>query len=137
VSFDIFVRGFDGGDVADRDGLPVRRMLLEASGFRVAPDGSLSLAGAGGTAEVYSLPVVGRPFAGLMFTHVSGTAFDLIVAVARAADMVILPVGCPACVVFEHQRSHLPEDIAGQGVELVETGDELVSVIRGALPSSG
>jgi hypothetical protein len=137
VSFDIYVRAFAGGDAADRDGLPVRRMLLEASGFRVAADGSLNVPSEAGTAEVFGLPIAGRPFAGLMFTHVSGTAFDLIVAVARAADMVILPVGCPACIVFDHQRPHLPEDIAGHGVELVETGDELVSVIRGALPSSG
>jgi len=62
---------------------------------------------------------------------------DLIVAVARAADMVILPVGCPACVVFEDQRPLLPDDLAGQGVELVETGDALATVVRGALPSSG
>ena len=112
-------------------------MLLEAGGFRVGADGSVNVAGDGRAAEVYGLPIAGRPFAGLMFSHVSGTAFDLIVDVARAADMVILPVGCPACIVFDHQRPHLPEDIAGHGVELVETGDELVSVIRGALPSSG
>jgi hypothetical protein len=133
VSLDIFVRAFVHGDAADRDGLPVRRMLLEAGGFRVAEDGSLSVAGA----EVHGLPIGGRPFAGLMFKHVEGAAFQLIVAVAQAADMVILPVGCPACIVFDHQRPHLPEDIAGHGVELVETGDELVTVIRGALPSSG
>ena len=95
---DIFVRAFSDGDAADRDGLPVRRILLEAGGFREA-------------------------------------ALELIVAVARAADMVILPVGCPACLVFEHQRLHLPPDIAGQGVALVATGTELVAVLRGALPS--
>jgi hypothetical protein len=128
---DIFVRAF--GEVADRDGLPVRRMLLEAGGFRVAGDGSLDVAGT----AVHGLPIAGRPFAGLKFAGVTDAVLDLIVAVARAADMVILPVGCPACVVFEHQRPQLPADLAGQGVELVETGDALATVVRGALPSSG
>ena len=99
---DVFVRAF--GDAADRDGLPVRRMLLEAGGFRVAPDGSLDVAGT----VVHGLPIAGRPFAGLKFAHVTEAAFELIVAVARAADMVILPVGCPACIVFDHQRADLP-----------------------------
>ncbi len=78
---------------------------------------------------VHGLPIAGRPFAGLKFAHVTEASLELIVAVARAADMVILPVGCPACVVFDHQRAHLPADIAGHGVELVETGTELAAVI--------
>src|SRR5215213_6155788 len=56
VSFDIFVRAFADGDAADRDGLPVRRMLLEAGGFRVEADGSVNVAGDGRAAEVYGLP---------------------------------------------------------------------------------
>ncbi len=44
---DVFVRAF--GDAADRDGLPVRRMLLEAGGFRVAADGSLTCPGPSST----------------------------------------------------------------------------------------
>jgi hypothetical protein len=125
---DIFVRAFD--DAADRDGLAVRRMLLEAGGFRVAADGSLDVAGT----AVHGLPIAGRPFAGLKFAHVTPPVFELIVQVARAAEMVILPVGCPACVVFEHQRPDLPGDMA---VELVETGEQLAAVVHGALPSSG
>jgi hypothetical protein len=132
VSFDIFVRAFADGAVADRDGLAVRRVLLEACGFRVEADGSLRVSGA----EVYGLPIAGRPFEGVMFTHVTGAAFDLIVAVAEAADMVILPVGCPACIVSESQREHLPQDIAGDGVELVQSGPALVAVVESALPSS-
>jgi hypothetical protein len=128
---DIFVRAFAGGAVSHRDGLAVRRILLEACGFRVEADGSLRVPGA----EVHRLPVAGRPFEGLMFTHVGADAFDLIVAVAEAADMVILPVGCPACIVAESQREHLPGDIAGEGVELVQSGVALVAVVRGALPS--
>ncbi|WP_028064094.1 hypothetical protein [Solirubrobacter soli] len=128
---DIFVRAF--GDVADRDGIPVRRILLEAGGFRVAGDGSLDVAGT----SVHGLPIAGRPFAGLKFAHVTDAVFELIVHVARTADMVILPVGCPLCVVFEHQRAQLPEDMASHDVQLVETGEELAIVVRGALPSSG
>jgi hypothetical protein len=128
---DIYVRAF--GDAADRDALPVRRMLLEAGGFRVAEDGSVDVAGT----AVYGLPIAGRPFAGLKFAGVTEPAFELIVAVARAGDLVILPLGCPVCVVFEHQRPFVPADLAGDGVELVETGDALATVVRGALPSTG
>jgi hypothetical protein len=128
---DIYVGAFS--DAADRDVLLVRRMLLEAGGFRVAQDGSMDVAGA----TVYGLPIAGRPFAGLKFAHVTEPAFELIVAVARAADLVILPVGCPVCVVFEHQRPFVPADLAGDGVALVETGDALATVLRGALPSTG
>jgi hypothetical protein len=133
VSVDIFVRAFAGGAVSDRDGLVVRRILLEACGFRVEHDGSLRVPGA----EVHRLPVAGRPFEGLMFAGVTAEAFDLIVTVAEAADMVILPLGCPACIVSESQRTHLPDDIAGDGVVVVQSGAALVAVVQGALPSTG
>jgi hypothetical protein len=132
VSCDIYVRAFADGAVVDRDGLAVRRLLLKACGFRVEADGRLQVAGA----EVYGLPVAGRPFAGLLFSRSSVAAFDLIVAVAQAGGMVILPVGCAACIVAEGQRAHLPGDIAGDGVELVESGAALAAVVERALPSS-
>jgi hypothetical protein len=73
----------------------------------------------------------------LKFAHVTDAALELIVAVARAADMVILPVGCCACVVTEEQRASVPADLVGSGVELVETAADLATVVRGALPSTG
>ena len=111
-------------------------MLLEAGGFRVEADGTVNVTGDGRAAEVYGLPIAGRPFAGLMFSRVSGTAFDLIVDVARRPTWS----SCGRLSGVHRVRApapRLPEDIAGHGVELVETGEELVSVIRGALPSSG
>jgi hypothetical protein len=38
--------------------------------------------------------------------------------------------------VAEDQRGHLPADIAGDGVELVESGAALAAVVERALPSS-
>jgi hypothetical protein len=41
-----------------------------------------------------------------------------------------MPIGCRVCVVPDSQRSHLPEDLTDEPVELVETGEELVAVIE-------
>jgi hypothetical protein len=46
-------------------------------------------------ADVFGLPDEGSPRHGLMFNHVSGDAFDLLVQVADIADLVVMPVGCP------------------------------------------
>ena len=78
---------------------------------------------------MYGIPDEDEPLTGLMFNHVSGDAFDTIVEVARAGDLVVMPVGCRVCVVRNAQRADLPEDIADGPVELVETGGDLLGVI--------
>ncbi len=57
-------------------------------------------------------------------------ALDLVVEVARMADLVVLPAGCPACVVAEARARELPAELAQLGVELVRTGRDLREVIR-------
>ena len=71
-----------------------------------------------------------------VYVRASPTAPWWIVTGSRSGGMMILPVGCAACIVAEEQRAHLPADIAGDGVELVESGAALAAVVERALPSS-
>jgi hypothetical protein len=66
----------------------------------------------------------------MMANRISGEQpWELLVEGARAADWVILPVGCPTCITDEAQRVHLPKGL-DEDVVLVSTGDELLQVIR-------
>lgn len=77
-----------------------------------------------GTADVY------LENDGMMANHVSGEKpWQLLVEGARAANWIILPVGCPTCITHEAQRAHLPEELAGDAI-LVASGEELLRVIR-------
>ena len=116
MSFDIFLQAFEDGAPVARDGTGVRRLLLEAADR--------------GEADVYGVPEEGATLKSLMFNHVSGGGFDLLVEVARAAHLVVMPVGCPVCLVDERQREHLPPELAASGVEVVTTGDDLRRVIE-------
>lgn len=77
-----------------------------------------------GTADVY----LGAD--GMMANHISGRElWDLLVSGARAAEWVILPVGCATCITSESQPTHLPAGLDGD-VVLVETGADLLRVIE-------
>ena len=115
MSFDIFLQAFENGAAARRNGAEVRRLLL---GER-QPSG-----------EVYGVPEEGAAVEGLMFSHVPPGGFDLLVEVARVADLVVMPVGCPVCLIDEAQREHLPPELAAAGVRVVTTGDELRRVVE-------
>ena len=80
-------------------------------------------------ADVYGVPSEGAPLDGLMFNRVSGDAFELIVAVAKTADLVIMPVGLATCLVEESQRRHLPQELRSGPVEVVPDGRALRAVI--------
>lgn len=66
----------------------------------------------------------------MMANHISGEQpWQLLVEGARAANWVIMPVGCSICITDESQRTHLPDGLDGD-VALVSTGDELLRVVR-------
>ena len=132
MSFDIFLQAFEGGKVATRDGQAVTRLLLEAADRHEPASGFAHVVHGDGEADVYGVPAGGAPLDGLMFNHVSGGGFDLLVDVARAADLVVMPVGCPVCVVDDRQRDHLPPEVAAEDVELVTSGRALRAVVRRA-----
>jgi hypothetical protein len=124
MSFDVFLQGFAGGEAQPGRSDVVTQVL--APYFAEAPrDGYVRLQLADGEADVYG---VGR--SSLMVNHASGEQiWDLIVTVAAAAGWVIMPVGCPVCVVAHEQAADLPDDLRAD-VTVVRTGTELLQVIR-------
>jgi len=67
---------------------------------------------------------------GMMANHISGhDPWDLLVQGARAANWVIIPVGCPTCLTQPDQRGELPEGL-DDDVVVVDTGAGLLAVIE-------
>ncbi len=126
VSFDVFFQRFVDGDALPGGGDRMRA-VLEPFVVREKPDYQfLHIGYQDGTADVY----LGDD--GMMANHISGRdPWDLLVTGARAAEWVIMPVGCAVCITEESQRSHLPPDL-DEEVALVLTGADLLSVIESA-----
>ena len=124
MSFDVFLQGFAGGE--STPGKPDAVLQVLAPYFAEAPRaGYVRVQLADGEADVYG---VGRSH--LMVNHASGEQiWDLVVAVAAAAGWVIMPVGCPVCVVADEQAADLPEELRAD-VTVVRTGTELLRVIE-------
>jgi hypothetical protein len=126
VSFDVLFQRFRDGD-ADPGGGKQMREVLAPYIVSERPEHDFALIEFGdGSADVYLDQF------GMMANHISGIdPWDLLVRGARAADWVILPVGCPTCITDESQRAQLP-DVLDQAVTLVTTGAQLLAVIRSA-----
>jgi hypothetical protein len=124
MSFDIFLQGFAGGEATP--GRPDAAVRVLAPYFTEAPDdGFVCVQLADGQADVYG---VGR--SSLMVNHAAGgQIWGLIVTVATAAGWVIMPVGCPVCVVADEQAADLPDELRTD-VVVVRSGTELLQVIR-------
>jgi len=135
LSYDIFVQGFQDGKAVSVTAPRVWE-LLEAA-WEQPPDRLHHALVRRGDAEadLYAGPA-GQPIDSLMFSRLVGGAaiFDLIVDVAQAGNMVILPTDAPPCLVDEAQRGDLPADLleeSGAPV-LVAGGDELLAVTEAA-----
>ena len=129
MSFDIYLQAFENGAAVERDGSVIRDLLLAHADEQASGRDFAHVSYGDGAADVYGVPADGEPCAGLMFNHVEGTAFDLILEVARRSDFVVMPIGCPVCVVSERQVEHLPPELRNTAVEVVRTGRELADVI--------
>jgi hypothetical protein len=130
MPFEIFLQAFEKGEAVDRDGTAVRTRLLQVAN-RYEPEHRFVEVGDHiGSAEVYGVPDESGRLAGLTFSRVDPRAFDLLVEVARMADLVVMPPGCPVCIVREEQRQHLPPELERAGVELVAAGEGLRAVIE-------
>ena len=71
---------------------------------------------------------------GFMINHAAGDAiWDLIVALASAGPLAIMPVDCPTCVTDSSMLADLPPEFARATV-VVSSGSDLLQVIRGTPP---
>jgi hypothetical protein len=105
VSFDVFFLGFLAGESSERGGAQMREVLApyiseEDEHFFRVPVGDEE-------ADVYLHD------GGMMANHIHGRdPWDLLVLGARAANWVIIPVGCPTCLTQPGQMEELPEAAA-------------------------
>lgn len=130
MSFDMFVQRFRGEDALPMDpnafhavfGPYIDRVEPEFTFFHLrTPDG--------GEADVYA--GMEPEFDDMMINHFSaGQVLDLVVEFARAVGAVIMPVGCPTCVVDADQIPHLPEPLRAEA-RLVVNGADVEAVFAG------
>lgn len=67
---------------------------------------------------------------GMMANHVSDRGpWELLVEGAKAANWVIMPMGCPTCLTHPGQREELPDEL-GDDLAFVDGGAELLLVIE-------
>ncbi len=131
MSFDIFLMRFSAGRArADRAG--AMRILAPLVDGPIDDLDVVTIRTLDGDAAVYGL----KEADSLMFNHVSGQhVWDVMVEVAKAGSYVIMPVGCPTCVVDAADAVELPEvlgDELGTGVLIVHSGAELLAAVESA-----
>lgn len=125
MSFDIFLQGFRDGDGTPGDRAAAIAIITPLLAGPVS-DGFGRIVTKDGEADIYDLADADE---GLMVNHASGRQiWQVIVDVARAARYVVLPVGCPACVVDEAVIGHLPVELREDTV-LVHDGGDLERVV--------
>ncbi|MBB2925526.1 hypothetical protein [Cellulomonas cellasea] len=129
MSFDVFVQRFFRGDAADVDEHAVREWLRPYV-VEVDADSSFArLAVGDGEADLYGWSTLSR---GFMVNHVSGTdPWRLLVDIAGAANLTVLPVGCPAAVTDATALEHLPGELRASAV-ILTTRDALLHLITEA-----
>src|SRR3954466_5734477 len=114
MSFDIHLQRFASGD-AGRGGGDVAALTLSPLLEAPPVDGFARLSTGDGSADVYG---IGSDH--LMIGNASGhEVFDVIVAVAAAAEYVVMPVGCPTCLVDAAMTADLPPELRTEGEVVV------------------
>ena len=123
MSYDVFFQGFVEGNAVIGGGEAVR-LALEPFVASTDPERSfLRIEAHDNGADVY------LSSDGMLVNHVEGTvAWDLIVRAAAAAGWTALLPDGPACITREHQRAHLPPDLAADAVTIA-SGSELLSLM--------
>lgn len=122
MAFDIFFQGYVNGERRPGGGGRMAA-LVEPYVVHREPE-FVEIAYGDGRADLY------LDDDDMMASHVSGSdPWDLLVRGATAADWVIIPMGCAAALTGEHQRAHLPEDLA-EDVDVVHSGAQLLALIE-------
>jgi hypothetical protein len=132
VSFDIVLQAFTDGDAAGGDIAALRAVLEPLVRHR---DGyGVQIETADGEADVYGLDDDEERVeaVAVMVNHASGRAlWDVLYDAARAAGLVVMPVGCPVCVTDERQIPHLPPELVdAAGVVVVRSGADILAAVE-------
>jgi hypothetical protein len=127
MSFDIFLQAFKGGEAGTADPSVITNILDPYVSQRNGDDEYVRLVTEDGEAACY-----GYGTEGLMVNYASGEhIWDLLVQVAKAAGLVIMPVGCPVSVTDPSQIADVPPGFFDKFV-VVSTGADLVRSIKEA-----
>lgn len=124
MSFDIHFQGFIAGSSGKGGGHHMREVLGPYTVDRQPEFSFLKVEIGDGSADVYLHED------GMMASRIKGNAsLDLLVRGAKAANWVIIPVGCSVCLTAPEQRKQLPQDLLDD-VVLIESGVDLLAVIN-------
>lgn len=124
MSFDIFLQNF-------AESSPDRSKAVRAILDPILSTSGIEFTTADGSADVFGLE--DDVIDGLMCNHVAGgAAWDVIYAVAVAGDWVIMPVGCPVCVISDEQIATLPKGLGDPASTRVNSGAKILDAIRSA-----
>lgn len=124
MSFDIFVQAFEHGEARKVDARALRRALAP---YLIQVENGWNLRAGRATAEIYGVEKLGS---GFTVTHVDGVdLYDVLVEIAAAFDLVIMPVGVPTAITRREQLNHLP-DVLRDDALLVSSGGELLKLIE-------
>ena len=125
MSLDVFLQAFRDGDAAPADPAAIAAILTP---FIVTREASFaSLKTADGEADCYGLGSDSRTI-----NHASGRIiWDIVVNVAKEANLAIMPAGCAVCIVDQSARNHLPPELQDD-VIYVRSGADLLDVIHGS-----
>jgi hypothetical protein len=122
VSFDVFFQGFIAGESSEGGGAEMREIL--APHVTEEDRSFLHVKFGDGEADIYLSDD------GMMANHVLGRdPWNLLVEGARAANWVIMPMGCPTCVTQPGQREELPREL-NDDLVVIDTAADLLRVIE-------
>ena len=122
MSLDVYLQDF--ADVPVDRGPQVLSLLGE-----LLDDQRQSILTADGSTAVYGLD--DTPLTHLSFAHVAGEpAWDLIFDVAKAANWVVMPVGCPICLPDERLIETIPPELRDLGYVHVTSGQDILRAVR-------
>ncbi len=120
MSFDVFLQGFRQGHESNANQKKLAELLKPY--LVETQQGLPELRFDDGDAAIFGVDDLAS---GFMVNHVSGRqAWDVLVAVARTANLAIMPVGCRVAVATEALISELPEELPRDAV-VVASGEDL------------
>jgi hypothetical protein len=127
VSFDVFIQAFSDGVAVEADADLVRAVVapyITESG----QSGFARLVTTDGGADLYGYNDLES---GFMVNHISGhEAWDIVVQVAAASGLVVMPVGCPVALTDQDSFEHLPDALRSGEVAIVTSGSQLVDLVQ-------